>query len=60
MFGKRLTFCIVACLGTSVVMAQSLGDAARKERERRKKNLPRRKTRHPRTARRSCRKRQAE
>lgn len=35
---KRLAFCILACLSASVLLAQSLDDVARKERERRKKN----------------------
>jgi hypothetical protein len=30
-------FCVVVCLGSSVVLAQGLGDAARKEQEKRKK-----------------------
>ncbi len=38
MVGKRLTFCILACLSASMLLAQNLEDAARKERERRKKN----------------------
>ena len=34
---KTPIFCLVACLGASVVLAQGLGEAARKEQEKRKK-----------------------
>ncbi len=35
---KTPTFCVVSCLSASVLLAQGLGGAARKEQERRKKN----------------------
>ncbi len=34
---KTTIFCLVACLGASVVLAQGLGEAARKEQEKRKR-----------------------